>query len=465
MGSVLRATSPFNVKKIAIIGAGPSGLAAAKFLQAEEYFEKIDIFEQQSEVGGVWHYTPRSGEKVSVPSTSPNVPLEKPIWLDGSKAPIFSNPMYERLNTNIPQEIMGFSDLAFPSESLLFPTRQDVHEYLVQYSQDIRNTISFSTQVDEVRGLREGRWEVTIKSTITGESKKKEYDAVVVSNGHYSVPFIPSVIGIEAFNAAHPNLITHSKIYRSPEGFANKKVIVVGSGASGLDIGTQISFVCKKPLLCSVRTPLPHKFGQEKLEVPPIAEYLVEERGVRFEDGRIEKDIDAIVYCTGYFYSFPFLKSLDPPVVTTGRRAVGLYQHVFNIAHPTLAFMALPQKVNPFPVSEGQGAAIAKVWSNRLELPANEEMKLWEKKRVEEAGDGTSFHVLGYPKDAEYLNELHDWVKPSGFKKEPTYWGPEQIWCREIYPEARKKFVETGGTAKTMEELGFKFNQDEWNSR
>jgi protoporphyrinogen oxidase len=53
MGSVLRATSPFNVKKIAIIGAGPSGLAAAKFLLAEEYLEKIDLFEQQSEVGGV----------------------------------------------------------------------------------------------------------------------------------------------------------------------------------------------------------------------------------------------------------------------------------------------------------------------------------------------------------------------------------------------------------------------------
>jgi cation diffusion facilitator CzcD-associated flavoprotein CzcO len=413
----------------------------------------------------VWHYTPRSGEKVSVPSTSPNVPLEKPIWPDHSKAPIFLNPMYEHLNTNIPKELMGFSDLAFPSENLLFPTRQDVQEYLIQYSQDIRNFIFFSTQVDDVRLLKEGRWEVTLKSTITGESKRKEYDAVVISNGHYSVPFIPSVTEIDAFDAVYPNLITHSKIYRSPEAFANKKVIVVGSGASGLDIGTQISHVCKKPLLCSVRTPLQIKFGQEnKEELPPIAEFLVEERGVRFEDGRIEKDIDAIVYCTGYFYSFPFLKSLNPPVVTTGRRTLGLYQHIFNIAHPTLAFLALPQKVNPFPVSEGQASAIAKVWSNRLDLPAKEEMETWEKKRVEEAGDGKSFHVLGYPQDADYMNGLHDWVKPSGFKKEPTFWGPEELWYRGIYVDVRKKFVETGGIAKTKEELGFKFNQDEWNS-
>ncbi|TVY87109.1 Thiol-specific monooxygenase [Lachnellula willkommii] len=462
MGLVLRATIPLSVKKVAIIGAGPSGLAAAKFLRAEEYFDTIDIFEQQSEVGGVWHYTPSSREKVSIPSTNPNVPLEKPIWPDGSKTPIFSNPMYEHLNTNIPKQLMGFSDQAFPAESLLFPARQDVQEYLVKYSQDVRDIISFSTQVDDVRLLKEDRWEVTTKSTITGVSKKNEYDAVVVSNGHYSVPFIPSVTGIEAFNAAYPNLITHSKIYRSPEGFTGKKVIIVGSGASGLDIGTQISFVSKKPLLCSVRTPLPLQFGEAKEEVPPISEYLVEEKGVRLEDGRVEKDIDAIVYCTGYFYSYPFLKALDP-TVTNGRRAIGLYEHVFNIAHPTLAFLALPQKVIPFPVAEVQAAAIAKFWSNNLELPGKEKMQTWEKKRVEETGEGTNFHVFGYPQDAEYINGLHDWVKLSGFKKEPTYWGPEQLWCREIYAEVREKWVKAGGTARSMEELGFKFDQDEWN--
>lgn len=154
---------------------------------------------------------------------------------------------------------------------------------------------------------------------------------------------------------------------------------MVGSAASGLDIGTQISQVCKKPLLNSVRTSSPIKLGQEnKEEVPPIAEYLVNGRCVRFEDGRVEKDIDAIVYCTGYLYSYPFLKSLDPPIVTTGRRARGLYQQLFNITHPTIAFTALSQKIIPFPVSEAQGAAISKAWPNRLLLPEKEEMELWK---------------------------------------------------------------------------------------
>lgn len=47
MGSLLRPSGPFNVKRVAIIGAGPSGLAVAKYLLAEHAFDKIDIYEQQ----------------------------------------------------------------------------------------------------------------------------------------------------------------------------------------------------------------------------------------------------------------------------------------------------------------------------------------------------------------------------------------------------------------------------------
>lgn len=330
--------------------------------------------------------------------------------------------------------------------------------------------ISFSTQVDDIKLLSdEGRdiWEVTTKSTITGDTKKTSYDAIVSANGHYSIPFIPSVPGIEEFNSKFPNIITHSKIYRSPEVFTGKKVIVVGSGPSGLDIGTQIAGVCQSPLLNSVTTPLPEiKNGKE--EVPHIAEFLVSERGVRFEDGRIEKDIDAIVYCTGYLYGYHFLETIQPPPVTTGRRVLGAYKHVFDIQHPTLAFTALMQKVIPFPVSESQGAVIAKIWSNKLELPPTEEMERWELNRVEEAGQGKAFHVLGYPQDAEYINRFYKWAKSAGgdLGKDPPYWGDRELYTRQIYSELKEKFVEMGGTARTMEELGFDFKPEEsWKRR
>lgn len=54
MGSIEPDDALFEVKKICIVGAGPTGLAAVKYLLAEAAFEKIDVFEQQSQAGGVW---------------------------------------------------------------------------------------------------------------------------------------------------------------------------------------------------------------------------------------------------------------------------------------------------------------------------------------------------------------------------------------------------------------------------
>jgi len=211
---------------------------AAKYLLAENAFDQIDIFEQQSEVGGVWNYSPNIMGKTPVPQTTPHGPPELPIWTQGAEAPLFSNPMYHRLNTNIPKTLMQYSDQDFLPESLLFASRQDVQTYLIKYSQDVRHLISFSTQVEVIRPVsKSGRhyWELASRSVITKKEREAEYDAVLVANGHYSLPFIPEVTGIEAFNATFPSIITHSKEYRSAERFKNKKVIVVGSAASGLD--------------------------------------------------------------------------------------------------------------------------------------------------------------------------------------------------------------------------------------
>lgn len=215
MGSLLQPMGPFNVKRIAVIGAGPSGLAAAKYLLAEKAFDQIDLFEQQSQVGGVWYYNGHVVGHIDVPQTTPHGDPELPILPGGSGAPLFSNPMYDKLNTNIPKELMQFSDQDFASQSLLFPKREDVQEYLIKYSQDLRHLIRFSTQVEDVcHSIKNGqhRWELTFKSTITNQVSKGEYDSVVIANGHYSVPFIPSVPGIEAFNSAHPSIISHSKV-------------------------------------------------------------------------------------------------------------------------------------------------------------------------------------------------------------------------------------------------------------
>ncbi|RDW71483.1 hypothetical protein BP6252_08046 [Coleophoma cylindrospora] len=459
MGSIARS---FAVKRIAIIGAGPSGLAAAKYLKAESVFSEIDVYEQQSEVGGVWNYTPNIAGKTRVPQTNPQVPLDEPIWPKGASVPLFSNPMYDHLNTNIPKDLMQFSDQPFLAESLLFPTREDVQDYLVRYSQDVRNLILFSTQVQNVR--YEDCWKVFSKSLGTNEARLKEYDAVIVASGHYTVPIIPSVKGIEAFHAAYPSVISHSKTYRNPSTYKDKKVIVVGSAASGLDIGNQISDVCQKPLLNSVRTFSPIKPDPRyKEELPPIVEFVVEDRAVKFADGRLEKGIDAVVYCTGYLYSYPFLDSLDPPIVTSGQRVIGLYKHFISISHPTLAFTALQKKVIPFPLSEVQSSVLAKLWSNKLQLPQKQDMLDWENQLLQEKGDTAEFHVLGTPGDGQYINDTHDWAMTADgpVTKEPPYWGKRLQDIRAIFADIRKKFIENGASAKTLEDLGLHFESDD----
>ncbi|GAB1315025.1 monooxygenase [Madurella fahalii] len=455
----------FDVKRIAIIGAGPCGLAAAKYLTAQLAFDSVVIFEQQSDVGGVWNYSSKPSETLHVPQVSADCAPDPPLQSPGEDAPVFPSPMYELLHTNIPRALMPFSDLAFPESTLIFPSRKDVQDYLVQYAKDIRHLIKFSTQVRDVRLRQESgkdQWDVDVVCLRTGNASSATYDAVVVASGHYSTIYIPDVKGIAEFHTTHPRIITHSKHYRTPEPFAGKKVVVVGNAASGLDIASQISPVCRKPLLLSVRTATSEAnldwIGAE--DVPVIDEFLVAERGIRFRDGRVEKDVDAVIFATGYLYTYPFLRSLKPPVVTDGRRVRGLYKHLFHIDHPTLVFSGLPIKVVPFPTSETQAAVFSRTWANLLPLPSVEEMRGWEEEEAEKRG--VNFHVWPEGGDYQYINSVHDWIARSGTPgKEPPQWTPEQIRQRQIYAKAKLKFELDGRKAKTLEELGFGYAPDQ----
>lgn len=461
MGSV--DPGSFDVKRVAIIGAGPCGLSAVKYLLAQEHFDSIVVYEKNPEVGGVWYYIRKPSEKLHVPQTSPFCPPDPPIKpKDEGVAPVFPSPMYETLHTNIPHTLMKYGDKDFPKGELIFPHRKVVQEYLVDYSQEIRHLIKFSTRVNIVTLRREGGkdlWDVETESILDGQKSKNTFDAVVVASGHYATTYMPEVKGIQEFHAAHPGVITHSKTYRVPEDYADKKVLVVGNSASGLDIATQISRHSKSPLLLSVHDPTDedHLAHTRAEEVPAIEELLVEERGVRFSDGRVEKDLDAIVYCTGYLFTFPFLETLMPGLVSDGRRVYGLYRHLFHIDHPTLVFPGLPIKVIPFPVSEAQAAVYARVWANALTLPSTKEMSRWEEE--EALRRGSAFHVFPKGGDSALLDEFHEWVARSSSTKgkEPPVWDTEQRWQRTVYADAKLKFEKTGRNARSLEELDFRY--------
>jgi len=426
-----------------LVGYGLPLTGTCRGILTESDGVSIDIFEQQASFGGVWNY---------------------PNDIEG--------PMYERLETNIPHCLMKYSDAPSLEAHQLFPSREVVFRYLEEYAEDIRHLVTFQTQVIRIgpkTQQAQSGWVVQFKSLISHEVSERDYDAVVVANGHYSVPTLPEIKGINEWAQANNGIVSHSKFYRRPEPFTDKKVIIVGNSASGIDIGSQIATVCKHPVLNSTRSdsPLPYE-AKYKEQVPEIVEFLPPTRGTRavlFANGRIEKDIDAILLCTGYFYSLPFLSSISPKLISTGNRVQNLYKHLLYIPDPTLAFVGLPSKIIPFRTVEGQAAVIARVWSGQLRLPSKLEMCQWEETVIAERGIGKPFHVLPFPRDLEYHNDMVAWASSAqeGPSKVPPKWTEKETWLRERFPAIKKAFADQGEerhTVRTVEELGFDY--DAW---
>ena len=457
---------PFNVSKVAIIGAGPTGLAAAKHLLAHSI--SVTLFEQQPAraLGGVWYYTPEAPPPPPAPQTdpfhAPDAPLEAGPR-SGGDAPVFISPMYEELHANIPGSLMAFRGVPFPGDARVFPSREVIRDYVRRYAEDVRHLIRFSREVVAVepRAADDGgeeKWHLRSRSTVDGSEDAEVFDAVVVANGHYSVPFIPPVANLSSYAEAHRDSVLHSKQFRSPRAFDDKVVVVVGNGPSGLDIAYQIRPHARK-LYLSVRDPTP----EEKLshigcaEIAEITEFLPSTRGVRLANGTEIRDIDTIIFCTGFLYSFPFLPTVSDTLITKGKGVHGLYKHLFSIRHPTLAFPGLLMRAVPFPMAEAQAAVFAAAWSNLISLPPADDM--WEESRRLDQERGDAVQVLPKMADAEYINEMHDWVAGCG-GLEPPRWGPRQFWERKIFAEAKIRFEDDGCKAGTLEELGFEFGRE-----
>lgn len=90
----------------------------------------------------------------------------------------------------------------------------------------------------------EGGMCVIIIPAAQGEASISSHtvDAVVVCNGHYSVPRRPALPGADRF----PGRVLHSHSYRENATYAGLTVIVIGASASGEDISREIALVADK---------------------------------------------------------------------------------------------------------------------------------------------------------------------------------------------------------------------------
>ncbi|CAI0395088.1 unnamed protein product [Linum tenue] len=206
-------------------------------------------------------------------------------------------------------------------------------------------------------------------------SSEEVFDAVVVGNGQYSYPQLPSIKGMKTWKRKQ----MHSHVYRVPQPFQNQVVVMVGNSLSAQDISMELAGVAKEVHISSrSQKNLMEGFSKviskhEKLHLRPQIESLEEDGRVLFVDGSFVV-ADAILYCTGYKYSFPFLDTKG--LVTVDDNRVGpLYHHTFPpLLAPSLSFVGIPRKIIAFPFFESQGKWVAQVLSGKRKLPSPDDM-------------------------------------------------------------------------------------------
>lgn len=209
--------------------------------------------------------------------------------------------------------------------------------------------------------------------------------------------------------------------------------------------------------------------------VPEIQEFEVSQKTIRFTDGTVETNVDHVIFCTGYLYKYAFLESLSPAVTDAeGSHSVNhLYQHLFYINDPTLAFVGIPMRIVPFPVSEAQAAWVAGVWSGRLELPAESEMRSWmAQSQLDSMARGKNPHDMAYPADVDYVNMLYKLslsaqstsaTETGTNGKTPPFWDDEKRWLRREMPRvkaaARSLGLEERAKIRSLDQLGFTYDK------
>ncbi len=383
-----------SLPSVCVIGAGSSGIAAAKALH--ERGIPFDCFEASDRVGGNWVFGNKNG----------------------------MSSAYRSLHINTSRERMEYTDFPMPKSYPDFPHHSQIAAYFDDYVDHFgfRDKIAFETSVKHAERGADGIWSITLD---TGETRR--YDALVVANGHHWNPRWPE----PAFPGSFDGEMVHAHHYVDNKPFEGKRVVVLGIGNSAMDIAVESSFVAEKTILASRRgahivpkylfgrpldqigvnrftgalpwafrkslfmafyrtgvgrmedygLPRPdHDLGDAHPTIsadflnriahgeveyrPNIAELLGDR--VRFEDGSVEQ-VDTIVCCTGYKVTFPFF---DEGFVSAPDNDLPLYRRVFHPEIGGLFFVGLLQPLGAImPLSEAQGQWIAAYLRGEYALP------------------------------------------------------------------------------------------------
>ncbi|XP_037681297.1 putative dimethylaniline monooxygenase [N-oxide-forming] 6 [Choloepus didactylus] len=403
-------------KRVAIIGAGISGLASIRCC-LEEGLEPT-CFERSNDIGGLWKFSDHAEE---------------------GKASI-----YQSVFTNSSKEMMCFPDFPHPDDYPNFMHHSKIQEYIKTFAQkkNLLRYIQFETLVSSVKKCPSfsvtGQWEIVTEKD--GKQESTIFDAVMICSGHHVYPNLPtdSFPGLDKFQGNY----LHSRNYKGPEAFKGKRVLVIGLGNSGCDIAVELSHLATQVIISTrsgswvmsrvwddgypwdmvyitryvsfLRNALPSLvsdwlyvkkmntwFKHENYGLMPLNGTLRKEpvfndelparilcgtvsikpsvkeftaTSAVFEDGTVFEAIDSVIFATGYHYIYPFL---DDSIIKSRNNEVTLFKGIFppQMEKPTLAVIGFVQSLgSAIPTVDLQARLAAKVFTNSCTLPTVNEM-------------------------------------------------------------------------------------------
>ncbi|KRZ92954.1 Flavin-containing monooxygenase FMO GS-OX-like 9, partial [Trichinella sp. T8] len=403
--------------RICVIGAGAAGLCACKYARLIKNATVV-VYEILDRVGGTWNYTDQVGEDIR----------------NETRHPV----LYKNLKTNLPKEIMGFPDFPFKNtikES--FICHQLVSDYLQDYAKhfNLLQHIKFGYKVTDVHAHPNGEycWQLEVKNVKTKLFETHFFDALFVCSGHYALPHIPEIKGMDQFQGE----LLHASTYRVPEKFQGRRVACLGAGPSGVDLAFELSHFAKKvyPSQCTAdyidissevrvkeKKPLQvylcHNDSRLQSALPEHLEETVgiescEKNGVILKDGQY-LTVDTIIFCTGYEYEFPFLQHCTPLYVKSNSVSP-LHYHMIHVNLKNLFFIGLNYTVLPFPFFDVQVRFCVELLKGKFDMPSEEqiredEMLENEMRQKMTLGKALPPHYMG-PLQWAYLYRLIDLAK------------------------------------------------------
>ena len=378
-------------KRVAVLGAGPSGLAQLRAFQSAkangEEIPEVVCFEKQENWGGLWNYTWRTG-------------------LDDNGEPCHGS-MYRYLWSNGPKEGLEFADYSFEEhfgkQIASYPPRAVLFDYIEGRVKkaNVRDWIRFNNAVRWVNYNEDaGNFTVTVHDHEKDSVYSEDFDHVICATGHFSTPNVPFYEGFDTFNGR----ILHAHDFRDAREFAGQDILVVGSSYSAEDIGSQCWKYGAKSITSSYRT-APMGFDWPDNWEEKVGVERVEGNTVHFVDGS-EKKIDAIILCTGYKHFFNFLPD-DLRLKTANRLAAAdLYKGVAYVHNPKMFYLGMQDQWFTFNMFDAQAWWVRDAIMGKLEIPSDKATLLAdvkEREASEEADDDVKY-AIKY--QAAYVKEL-----------------------------------------------------------